>query len=296
MSRRGAPPGEPRLVGYLYIAPALIVFALFFLVPLGHGVWLSFFEWDGLSLGRWVGGANYVAVLTEPELRAPFLHACVLIIFFSLLPVTFGVALAAALHRTRPRGRSVLQAVIFLPQVIALTVVAVAWREILAPDGPLSTVLRAVGLPTPPGGWLGNEQWALPSIGLVGVWLGTGLCVVLFLSGLAKIPAERYEAARLDGAGPVAEFFAVSLPSLRGELAVALTLTIIAALRTFDLVYLMTGGGPARASAVPAFEVYDRAMQKGEVGTGVTIALLLTVVILAVTVIVNRLVDDRSGS
>src|SRR5690606_27546410 len=129
-----------------------------------------------------------------------------------------------------------------------------------------------------------------------GVWLGTGLCVVLFLSGLAKIPAERYEAARLDGAGPVAEFFAVSLPSLRGELAVALTLTIIAALRTFDLIYLMTGGGPARASAVPAFEVYDRAMQKGEVGTGVTIALLLTVVILAVTVIVNRLVDDRSGS
>jgi len=293
--RQAGSPGEPRLVGYLYVAPALVVFTLFLLVPLGYAVQLSFFEWDGLGLGTWVGLDNYVAVFTDPELRAPFRHALVLVCFFSLLPVALGLFLAALMMRSPIRGAGFFRTVVFLPQVVALTVVAVVWRQIYAPEGPLNDSLRAFGLDGLARGWLGDPDWVLVAIGLVGAWVGTGLCMVLFLAGLSKVGRELYEAARLDGAGLVREFWSISVPAVRGELAVALTLTMVAALRTFDLVYVMTGGGPGDASRVPAYEVYDRAILEGEVGTGITVALVLTAVILCATWLVNRIAVDEDG-
>ncbi|QIK68172.1 sugar ABC transporter permease [Nocardioides sp. HDW12B] len=291
--RRGSrAPGEPRLVAYAYVAPALLVFGLFLLAPLAYAVQLSFFEWDGLGLGTWVGLDNYVAVLTDPELRAPFLHALVLVVFFSLVPVTLGLVLAALMTRSRVRGAGFFRTVIFLPQVVALTVVAVVWRQIYAPTGPLNDALRLVGLDGFARGWLGDADWVLVAIGLVGTWVGTGLCTVLFLAGLAKVGRELYEAARLDGAGFWTELRSISLPAVRGELAVALTLTMVAALRTFDLVYVMTAGGPGNASRVPSYEVYDRAIQEGDVGTGITVALVLTALILLATWLVNRIAGD----
>jgi len=295
-SRRPGAPGEPRLVGYLYVAPALVVFALFLLAPLAYAIQLSFFEWDGLGLGTWVGLDNYVAVFTDPELRAPFVHALVLVVFFSLVPVTLGLLLASLMMRSKIRGAGFFRTVIFLPQVVALTVVAVVWRQIYAPNGPLNDMLRAVGLDGLARGWLGDPDWVLVAIGVVGTWAGTGLCTVLFLAGLAKVHRELYEAARLDGAGVFREFRAVSLPAVRGELAVAITLTMVAALRTFDLVYVMTAGGPGNASRVPSYEVYDRAILEGEVGTGITVALVLTVVILLATWLVNRIAHDEEAA
>ena len=283
-------------MAYLYLAPALLVFALFMLAPLGYAVQLSFFEWDGLGLGTWVGLDNYVAVFTDPELRAPFGHALVLVVFFSFLPVTLGLLLAALMTRSRVRGAGFFRTVIFLPQVIALTVVAVVWRQIYAPTGPLNDLLRAVGLDGLARGWLGDPDWVLVAIGLVGAWVGTGLCTVLFLAGLSRIGRELFEAARLDGAGFFREFLAISLPSVRGEIAVALTLTMVAALRTFDLVYVMTGGGPGNASRVPSYEVYDRAILEGQVGTGITVALVLTAVILGATWLINRIADPDAGA
>ncbi len=294
--RQAGPPGEPRRVGYLYIAPALLVFALFLLAPLGYAVQLSFFEWDGLGLGTWVGLDNYVAVFTDPELRAPFVHALVLVAFFSLLPVLLGLVLASLMTRSTVRGAGFFRTVIFLPQVVALTVVAVVWRQIYAPQGSLNDVLGALGLDGLARGWLGDPDWVLVAIGLVGTWVGTGLCMVLFLAGLSKVGRELYEAARLDGAGAFREFLAVSLPAVRGELAVALTLTMVAALRTFDLVYVMTAGGPGNASRVPSYEVYDRAILEGDVGTGITVALVLTAVILGATWLVNRIAPDERAA
>jgi len=290
--RTARPPGEPKAVAYLYVAPALVVFTLFLLAPLAYAVQLSFFEWDGLGLGTWVGLDNYVAVLTDPELRAPFLRALVLVGFFSLVPVTLGLFLAALTTRSQVRGAGFFRTVIFLPQVIALTVVAVVWRQIYAPQGPLNDALRAIGLDGFARGWLGDPDWVLVAIGLVGTWVSTGLCTVLFLAGLSKVDRALYEAARLDGAGAAREFRAISLPAVRGELAVALTLTMVAALRTFDLVYVMTGGGPGNASRVPSYEVYDRAILEGDVGTGITVALMLTAVILLATWLVNKIADD----
>ena len=140
--------------------------------------------------------------------------------------MAIGLLLAAAMSRVRIHGMTFFRTVLFLPQVLALIVVAVAWRSILAPDGLLNDILRAVGLGSLARPWLGDYTWALPAVGIVGTWVGTGLCMVLFLAGVQRIPRELYEAARMDGAGPVREFFAVTLPGLRPHIAVALTLTI----------------------------------------------------------------------
>ena len=249
-SSDAAAPGAPRRVGYLYLLPAFAVFGLFVLLPLVHSAWISLYEWDGLTQGEWVGLDNYSALVTDGDLRAAFAHALVLLVFYAVLPIVIGLALAAAMARTRVRGLTAFRTILFLPQVVALVVVGVMWRMIYAPDGGLlNNALGAIGL----GGqdWLGDFELALPAVGLVGTWVTYGLAMVLFAAGVQKIPSSLYDAARVDGAGPLREFVAVTLPGLRFELGVALTLTTIAALRTFDLVYVTTGGGPGDATTCP---------------------------------------------
>lgn len=293
-SRHSAPPGEPRRVGYIYVLPGLLVYGLFLLVPLGHSFWISLFDWNGQTLATWVGIGNYVAIVQDSELRDAFGHAVTLIMFYAVLPIVLALGLTAAMSRARIRGLTFFRTALFMPQVIAMVVVATAWSAIYAPDGVLNTVLRAIGLGAVTRAWLGDFTWALPSVGLIGTWVEIGLALVLFMAGVQRIPRELYEAARLDGAGPVREFFAITLPSLRGEISVALTLTIIAALRTFDLVYVATRGGPARETSVPAFEVYHRAFETNEVGSACAIGVTLAVLILFVTVVVTRLAEGRS--
>ena len=280
-------------MGYLYIAPALVVYAAFLLFPLVRAVQLSFYEWDGLTLGIWVGPRNYADILADPALRAAFGHAAVLVVFFAVIPTAVGLLLAAVVARARVRGLTFFRTVIFLPQVIAMVVVAVTWRQIYAPDGPLNDVLRVIGLGDLARGWLGDFDLALPAVGLVGTWVSIGLCFVLFLAGTGKIPRELYDAARVDGAGPIREFTSVTLPALRNELVVALTLTVIAALRTFDLVYVTTGGGPGNATTVPSYEVYRRAFELGEVGSAAAIGVTLTVIILVLNLAIARIGEQR---
>ena len=286
-------PGEPRALGYLYIAPALAVFVAMVIFPLGQSVWYSLFSWDGLSVATWVGVGNYTALFSDPTLRGPFLHALVLLIFYSLLPITLGLLLAAAMSRVRVRGLTFFRTVLFLPQVLAMVVVAVTWRWIYAPSGLLNEGLRLVGLGGLARSWLGSFNLALPAVGVAGTWVGFGLCMVLFLAGVQTIPRERYEAARLDGAGPLQEFLAVTLPALRPQVAVAATLTIVAGLRNFDLIYLTTAGGPGDSTAVPAYEVYHRAFEIGQVGSAAAVGIGLTVLIFVLTVVVSRLVEGR---
>lgn len=284
-------PGEPRRVAYLYLAPAFLFYLLFAFGPLVYTTWLSFFDWDGLTVGEWVGIENYRKVLEDPDIRASFVHSFELIFFYAVLPVVLGLALASVITHGRVRGVTFFRAVLFLPQTVATVVVAIAWVWIYAPDGPLNKALDAVGLSGISRGWLGDFNFALPALGLVGTWVMFGLCLVLFLAGIQKIPYSLYEAARVDGAGRLREFFAVTLPGLRGELAVALTLTTIMALRTFDLIYVSTNGGPGTSTTVPSVLVYQNAFVNGRVGLAAAVAVVLTALIFVVAFAITRLVD-----
>jgi raffinose/stachyose/melibiose transport system permease protein len=284
-------PGEPRKVAYLYLAPAFFFYLLFAFGPLAYTTWLSFFDWDGLTVGTWVGLDNYDEVLSDPDIRASFVHSFELIFFYAVLPCVLGLLLVSVIAHGRVRGVTFFRAVLFLPLTIAPVVVAIVWVWIYAPDGPLNEALRAVGLGSLARGWLGDFSWALRALGLVGTWVMFGLCLVLFLAGIQKIPQSLYEAARVDGAGRVREFFAVTLPGLRGELAVALTLTTIMALRTFDLIYVSTQGGPGTSTTVPSVLVYQNAFSNGRVGLAAAVAVVLTLLIFVVAFGITRLVD-----
>jgi raffinose/stachyose/melibiose transport system permease protein len=284
-------PGEPRQVAYLYVAPAMLVYAVFAFGPLVYTGWLSFFDWDGVTLGTWIGLDNYERVLSDPAIRASFVHSLELIVFFALLPCALGLMLASVVAHGRVRGVGFFRAVLFLPQTVASVVVAIAFVWVYGPQGPLNEALRAVGLGSVTRSWLGDFQFALPALGLVGTWVMFGLCMVLFLAGIQKIPLSLYEAARVDGAGPVREFFAVTLPGLRSELAVALTLTTIMALRSFDLIYVATNGGPGSTTTVPGVLVYRNAFSNGKVGLAAAVAVVLTLIIFAVAFAITKLVD-----
>jgi raffinose/stachyose/melibiose transport system permease protein len=220
------------------------------------------------------------------------MHALVLLLFYSVFPLLIGLLLAGVMARAQIRGLAFFRTILFLPQVIAMVVVAVMWKMIYDPEnGALNRFLGWFGIEGK--SWLGDFSLALPSVGLIGTWVYFGLAMVLLTAGVQKIPPSLYDAARVDGAGPFREFLAVTLPGLRGEIAVALTLTTIYALRNFDLVYITTQGGPGDATTVPAFQVFSRAFESSQVGSAAAVGITLTVVIFLISFTINR-VAERS--
>ncbi len=295
--RRGAgstpAPGEPRLIGYLYILPAFAVFAVFVIAPMLDGAWISLFQWDGVTVGHWVGLDNYRSALSDSAVRQAFMHSLVLVLFYAVLPIIIGLLLTALLSHTRVRGLTAVRTVIFLPQVLAAVVIGVSWKWLYDPQGPVNALISGVGLGGLQRAWLGDFGTALPAVGVIGTWVTTGLCLVLFMAGVQRIPLSRYEAARVDGAGPVREFFAVTLPGLRNELAVAMSLTVITALRAFDIIFVTTKGGPGSATTVPSLLIYQRAFVTGQVGSAAAIGAIMGVIILGLSILITRVVEER---
>jgi raffinose/stachyose/melibiose transport system permease protein len=291
--RRRGGADATQWVAYLYLAPALVMFTAFVVVPLFRVVGFSFYEWNGVGPATWAGLANYGRMLGDAQLHEALLHSLVFIVFYSVLPVAIGLALAGLLGRREIRGMRFFRTVLFLPQVTTMVAVGVAWRWMYAEDGTVNQFLRLVGVGSADTAWLGDFTWALPMVGAVGTWVMFGFCMLLFLAGIGKIDNTLYDAVRVDGAGPVREFFTVTLPGLRHEVTVAVVVTMIAALRSFDLVFVTTSGGPGNATLVPGFLIYRLAFRAGDVGGAATVAVLLTLLIFAVVLLVSRVLRER---
>jgi raffinose/stachyose/melibiose transport system permease protein len=282
-----------RWIGLLYLSPALLLYGVIVLAPLLQTVNYSFYKWDGVSQPTWVGLQNYLEFGRDPRMYAAFGHVLVLILMFGLIPLGLGLISAALLSRAKIRGEGIYRWFLFLPQVLTSVVVAIIWKRIYAPDGPLNGVLRWVGLGNLTRNWLGDFTWALPSLGMIGVWGGFGFTMVLFLAGILAIPDELYEAARLDGSTRWQEFWLITLPSLRGQMAIALTLTITGALRTFDLVYITTQGGPGTATTTPALLLYQLAFVNPDVGKASATGVVLAVLCLGIAVGITRIMENK---
>ncbi len=293
-ARRGGKKRKVQWKAYLYILPAFVLFAVFLGVPALQTAQYSLFKWNGIGPSTWVGLQNYADLFSDTVLRSSFLHAGVLVFFYSVIPVVLALILTSIISRgAHLKGMSLFRTLLFLPQVVASVVVATTWVAIYSPNGLSNQLLRLVGLDSLTRAWLGDFDTALAAVGIIGSWLGIGLCLVLFLSGVANIQPELFEAARIDGAGPMGEFFSITLPALRGQIAVALTLTVVAALKTFDLVYITTRGGPGTSTTLPAFEAYNRAFNTGKVGSAAAVAIVLTALILGVTVLIQKIQPDE---
>ena len=272
---------DARLQGWLFVAPALGAYAVFVLWPLIQTFKYSLYEWDGVLPPRWVGLENFKTIFSDDELLGVLGHSFQLIIFFSAIPVALGLVVATVMHRVASRRVSgVARAVLFLPQVVPLVAAGIAWSWVLSTTGVVNQALRAVGLGGVTRAWLGDFGTALPAVGVIGAWVLLGLCTVLLLAGMSKIDSSLYEAAQLDGAGPVREFISITLPSLRQEIGVCVTITVIAALSAFDIVYISTRGGPGTQTMVPGLEIYQLAFFNREVGLASALAVVLMVLVL----------------
>ncbi|HEX7667963.1 MAG TPA: sugar ABC transporter permease [Polyangiaceae bacterium] len=261
--------------------PALAIYAVFVLLPLVLTVQYSLYRWDGFNVPVWVGLANYQNVLTDPDLLNTIFNAFRLIFFFSFIPVTLGLIVASVIRRSATGSLgNVARTVLFLPQVIPLVAAGIVWSVVLSLSGILNQSLTAIGLEGITRAWLGDFDTALPAVGLIGTWVLLGLCTVLLLTGMTKIDPALYEAARIDGAGAIQEFRAITVPGLRQEIGVCVTVTVIAALRSFDIVYVTTGGGPGLATMVPGLDIYVLAFQARAVGVASALAVVLIILIL----------------
>ena len=290
LPRRRIRSAARRWSGWLFALPALAFYGFFNLRAVAQSVWYSLYDWNGIGPSTWVGLDNYVAILTDPELLEPLLHALVLILFFTVLPVCFGLVAAATMQSIQGRFTGALaRTVLFLPQIIPGAAAGVAWTWMYADNGVVNQVLRLIGLGGFTRAWLGDFDWALVAVGFIGTWLSTGFCTLLLMSGVGKIGSHLYEAARLDGAGAVARFRYITVPGLKQEIGVCTTVTIISALASFDVVYLATHGGPGGATMVPGVKVYDLAFSESRLGDASALAVVLALLIIAIILPLQRL-------
>jgi raffinose/stachyose/melibiose transport system permease protein len=276
--------------GYLYLAPAVLFIGALIIYPLIKAAEYSLQSWDGVGIARWVGLSNYTQVFTDSVERGSLVNLAILLVFYALIPVALALIVVNLMRRGRQRGMGFFRVVYFLPQVIVTVVVAIVWTWLLAPSG-RGTVNDLLGTSTP---WLGSFSWALPAVGLIAAWLDFGLAFVLLLPGIQRIPPELFDAARVDGAGMVREFFKVTVPMLRRDIAAAITITAVAALQSFTLIYQATNGGPGYVTMVPGLLIYRDAFQLGYVGSASALGIVMTVIIFVITFGIRALIERNA--
>ncbi len=258
-----------------------MLYGVFVLWPLIQTFKYSLYQWDGVAPAQWTGLDNFKTVFSDSDLISALEHAFQLIIFFSGIPVVLGLVVATVMQRLAPRRIStVARTVLFLPQVVPLVAAGIAWSWVLSTSGVVNQVLSAIGFGGVTRAWLGDFGTALPAVGVIGAWVLLGLCTVLLVTGMSKIDPALYEAAQIDGAGAVREFLSITLPGLRQEIGVCVTVTVIAALSAFDIVYISTRGGPGNVTMVPGLMIYQLAFFNREVGLASALAVVLMVLVL----------------
>jgi raffinose/stachyose/melibiose transport system permease protein len=277
---------EPQVQAILFLAPALLIYATFALYPMFDVFVLSFQKWNGLDPERaFVGLDNYRHILTaDPVFWVAFRNTLLWTMLGVVFPPVVGLLLALGLNQAI-LGRSVLRAIYYLPVIIASIAVATMWRWMYDPFfGLFAQVLTNLGLQRWIPDFLGDGDIALYSVFVAYVWQSVGISMVLFLAGLQGVSQSLVEAARIDGAGRWAIFRHVTLPALRTTITVVLILEIISSLKVFDIVYGLTGGGPAQATQMLALWAFTQSMQIFDFGRGAAISVMLLSITMAIVI------------
>lgn len=269
----------PGLGPYLYLLPAIVFLAVFTYYPIARSAYLSLYRWDVRTpLRQYVGTANFTTLLHSPLFWKVMRNTA----FFSAVSVgaslVIALALALALNRNL-RGRAFYRAAFFYPTIIPMVAASVIWVWILDSDtGPLNRYLARLGLPAM--GWLTNPAWALASLVLMAIWKNVGYYVIIFLAGLQNIPEHLYEAALIEGASPARRLRHITLPLLAPTTFFVFVISVITSFQVFTQVYMMTDGGPADATNVAVFRIYQLAFRFWNIGLASALTCVLIVVLL----------------
>jgi raffinose/stachyose/melibiose transport system permease protein len=287
-------PGSGRGVYWAYLIPGALLFLAVIVVPFCMNLYLSFTKWPGLGTPRWIGFDNYTRLMSDETFWLSFRNSIAMIVAMVVVPTLLGMLLAAVLFdylgkRFNGHVASALRATYYLPQILPVAVAGILWGWILNPQtGALNVFLRQIGLDSLALNWLGDTTTAMPTVMLVMIWVQVGYPVVIFMAALQRVDPELYEAAELDGAGWVARFKAITLPQIKPETFVVTLTCTIAALKVFGPIYVLTKGGPENTTNVPSYFSYQNFFPKSQVGYGASIATVLTIIVVIVSVVFIR--------
>jgi multiple sugar transport system permease protein len=271
------------LWGLFFIAPQLLGLVVFSLIPVVYAFVLSVMKWDGLGAREFVGLNNFREQFADEKFREALVHTVVYTAIAVPGSVIFSLLLALAVNRVR--GKTIYRTIFFLPTITSSVAVSMVWLWMLNGDFGIINVYLRENLSLDPPNWLVNTFWVIPAIALVAVWAGVGFNMVIFLAGLQGIPQTYLEAAQIDGASKWRQFWNITLPLLSPTTFFVTIMSIIASFQVFDMVYVMTGGGPGDASTTMVFHIYELAFVKFTFGLSSAAAVVLFVIILGVTLV-----------
>jgi raffinose/stachyose/melibiose transport system permease protein len=270
----------------LFLAPALLLYVVFVVKPGFQSLYLTFFQWNGISkLKTFTGLANWRTILFNDRYFSWALKNTIVWSAGALtIPVAIGLFLAILLNKDL-KGRLAFRGILYFPQVLSTMVVSMVWGWIYHPQlGIINTTLKMLGLGSLARGWLGDSRTALPAIFAIAVWISAGYMMMIFISGLQSIPKEMYEAASIDGAGAPQQFFRITIPLLRETFIILFATTLIGSFKLFDIVFATTQGGPAQSTEVLATWMYHWTYAVHDVGKGAVISWIMVLMVMVIAI------------
>ncbi len=281
---------------WLFLAPGMIMFLIYVIYPICQSVWISFYEWDGLGPKTWIGGQNYVDLLDDDSFYTSLKNNIIWLVLY-LLAIPAGLAVALLLNQT-VTGIRLYKSLFFFPFVISQVVVGLIFTWFYAPDfGLLPNIIK--GLTGSEVAVLADERYATLGIIAAGLWPQTAYCMILYLTGLNNISSEQVEAARMDNASGWSMLWNIIIPQLRPATFIALVVTVIGALRSFDLVSIMTAGGPYGSTRVLSYFMYEQSLSEygTAMGYGAAIAVVLFAIMLVfISLFIVRMLSQERNS
>ncbi|MBO1751311.1 sugar ABC transporter permease [Actinotalea sp. BY-33] len=272
------------LIGWSFILPNFLGFAVLTLVPVVTLFYVSFTDWNVFGVATWVGLDNVTRLVGDASFHRALLNT----LYYAgvHIPLTLAASLGLALLLNRKmRGVAFFRTVAFFPYITSVVAIAVVWNMLFSPEfGPINQLLRAIGLADPPG-WTTSSTWAMPAIILVSVWREMGYYMLLLLAGLQTVPAQLYEAARMDGANAWQRFLNVTLPGLRPTMFFVTVMLTIQSFKVFDLILVMTNGGPGQSTLVLSQYIFQKGFVENQFGYASTISVALFLLCISITVV-----------
>lgn len=278
------------LDAYFLVAPAVLFMIFFVLYPIVRTIWFSFFDYNLLGTQfNFIGIENYAELAGDEVFWRSLRNNFIILIGSVVFQIGVGAVLAAILNRGIRHGSVFFRTLHFAPVIMSVVAVGILWQLIYDPNiGILNNVLHALNLPVPSQGWLGDPRLAIYSVLAVACWQYTGFVMVILLAGMQSVPDAIYEAARLDGANEGQIFWRITIPVIRNVIIVATLITMIGAFKVFDIVYVLTRGGPANASQVLGTYIYYNAFTVNRAGYASALAVILLIFALGLGIVQLR--------
>ena len=275
------------LAGLGFILPSLIGFIIFILIPVVMSLGISFCDWNflrGWGAMKFVGLRNYINMFSDNWFFVSFRNNIIFTAVTIPLLIIFGLVMGEIVNRHVFGGKAI-RVMIFIPYIASIVAICTVWQVMLQPSyGPINSALRSIGIDNPPR-WLVDQNWALVSVMMIYIWTQIGYYVAVYMAGLKNVPVDIYEAATIDGASSVRQFFSITVPMVKPTTFFLATMGIIGSFKVFDIISVLTNGGPGNSTSVMAFYIYRSAFEEFKMGYASALAWALFIVIFLITMI-----------